>query len=117
MASREQIWLSPNLEKRRWAAKLRSTYGARRRAPELRAPDLTLLKNKTSKSERHVVWIADVQRDDLEKLRRRRCKLPQVKLIGVIGKGAPPKTMTEDHDEDAMAAFARNRMVCVAAAR
>jgi HD-GYP domain-containing protein (c-di-GMP phosphodiesterase class II) len=92
MASHEQIWLSPNLEKRHWAAKLRSIHGVRGRVPELRNADIRALENKTSKSERHIVWIADVQRDDLEKLRNVAGNFRHVKLIGVIGKNARPKS-------------------------
>jgi len=66
MASHEQIWLSPNLEKRRWAAKFRSTYGVRGRAPGLQPPDVRLAENKNPKLEQRIVWIADAQRDDLE---------------------------------------------------
>src|ERR1022692_376818 len=87
MPSHEQIWVSPNCNKRRWAAWLRSGYGVRARAPELRAPAIAKLK-----SELRVVWIVDALRDDLEQLRDLAGNLPQVRVIGVIGKSAPPKT-------------------------
>jgi HD-GYP domain-containing protein (c-di-GMP phosphodiesterase class II) len=87
MASHEQIWFSPNVEKRRWAAWLRPGYGVRASMPELDEAAIAKLK-----SDLRVVWIVDPQRDDLKKLRELAAKLPQVKLIGVIGKNAPPKT-------------------------
>jgi HD-GYP domain-containing protein (c-di-GMP phosphodiesterase class II) len=85
MPSHELVWLSPNCDKRRWAAWLRSSKGFRISAPELRiAPN--------PKLEQRVVWIADAQRDDLEQLREVAANLPQLRLIGVIGKSAPQKT-------------------------
>jgi HD-GYP domain-containing protein (c-di-GMP phosphodiesterase class II) len=61
------------------------------------APDLQAGEPKTSNSPRshlapRVVWIADAHRDDLEKLREVAANLPQIRVIGVIGKSAPPKT-------------------------
>lgn len=84
MPSHEQIWLSPNCDKRRWAAWLRSSYGVC--APE---PDKQQKINPNL--ELRVVWIADTQRDDLEELREVAAKLPHVRVIGVLGKSAPPK--------------------------
>jgi HD-GYP domain-containing protein (c-di-GMP phosphodiesterase class II) len=85
MPSQEQIWLSPNCDKRRWAAWLRSSYSVC--APE---PGDQQKTNPTL--EQRVVWIADAQHDDLEKLRKAAAKLPQVRVLGVIGKSAPRKT-------------------------
>ena len=90
MPSAEQIWFSPNCDKRRWAAWLRTGVGVRARAPDLRAPDLSVPAKINLKSDQRVVWIVDAQRDDLEKLREVAGKLPQVRLIGVIGKNTPP---------------------------
>ena len=91
MASHEQIWFSPNCDKRRWAAWLRAGVGVRARAPDLRAPNLNVPANINPKLQQRIVWIADAQRDDLEKLRKVAANLPQIRLIGVIGKNAPPK--------------------------
>lgn len=90
MASHEQIWFSPNCDKRRWAAWLRAGVGVRARAPDLRALDLNVLANINPKLEQRVVWIVDAQRDDLEKLHEVAANLSQIRLIGVIGKTAPP---------------------------
>jgi HD-GYP domain-containing protein (c-di-GMP phosphodiesterase class II) len=92
MASHEQIWFSPNCDKRRWAAWLRTGVGVRARAPDLRAPDLIAPSNKNPKLEQRVVWIVDAQRDDLKKLREVSANIPQIRLIGVIGKTAPPNS-------------------------
>jgi len=92
MASHEQIWFSPNCDKRRWAAWLRAGVGVRARAPDLRTPVFSAPANTNPKLEKRVVWIVDAQRDDLEKLREVAGNFPQIRLIGVIGKSAPPKT-------------------------
>jgi HD-GYP domain-containing protein (c-di-GMP phosphodiesterase class II) len=87
MPSHQQIWFSPKCENRRWAAWLRSSTGISARAADLRA-----LANTTFKLEQRVVWIVDAQRDDLKKLRKAAANLPQIRVIGVIGKSASPKT-------------------------
>jgi HD-GYP domain-containing protein (c-di-GMP phosphodiesterase class II) len=58
----------------------------------VRAPEVIATGSKNPSSEQRIVWIADAQHDDLEHLRNLAAKLPQVRLIGVIGKSAPPKT-------------------------
>ena len=58
----------------------------------MRAPEVIATGSKNPSSEQRIVWIADAQHDDLEHLRNLAAKLPQVRLIGVIGKSAPSKT-------------------------
>jgi HD-GYP domain-containing protein (c-di-GMP phosphodiesterase class II) len=91
MASHDQIWLSPNCDKTRWAAWLRAGVGVRTRAPDLRVYDPSASAKANPRLVQRIVWIADVQRDDLERLREVAAKLPQIRIIGVIGKTAPPK--------------------------
>jgi HD-GYP domain-containing protein (c-di-GMP phosphodiesterase class II) len=85
MPSLEQVWFSPKSDRKRWAGWIRSSYGAR--ALTVRPPGTEL-----PTSEQHIVWIVDAQRDDLENVRRLARKVPQIRVIGVIGIGAPPKT-------------------------
>src|ERR1700722_8210309 len=87
MSSRQQIWFSPKCDGKRWTAWLRSSRGSPARVPEV-----TTSGSKNPSSGQRIVWIADAQRDDLEQLRDLAGKLPYVRLIGVIGKNAPPKT-------------------------
>ena len=85
MPSHEQIWLSPKCDQRRWAGCLRSSN-------DVRTPELSAQPGINPNLDRRIVWIADAQRDDLEQLRKVAAKLPQIRVIGVLGKSAPPKT-------------------------
>src|SRR5579863_9101270 len=92
MPSHELIWLSPNCDKRRWAAWLRTRRGVSVSAPDVQAHEPRTSGNARPHLEPRVVWIADAHRDDLERLREVAAILPHVRVIGVIGKGAPPKS-------------------------
>src|SRR5258708_5881881 len=87
MHSQEQVWISPNCDRRRWGIWLRKGYGK-----GVCAPKLTAATPVRSGPEHRIVWIVDARRDNLEQLRDIAVKLQQIRIIGVIGKGAPPKT-------------------------